>query len=108
VLTAAHCISKSIISVRLGEWAVLQDPDCEGDVCLESVQDIGIASITQHEDYEKGFKNVLNDVALIKLSSPAVLNQGVQIVCLPGNPSEAAKELGLRNLRSDLVGKRLK
>merc|ERR1712013_54851 len=107
VLTAAHCLSKAPISVRLGEWEVLQNPDCEGDVCLERVQDIGIASITKHGEYERGYKNVLNDVALIKLSSPAVLNQGVQIVCLPGNPSEAARELGLRNLRSDLVGKRL-
>jgi len=107
VLTAAHCISKSMVSVRLGEWEVLQDPDCEGDICLEKVQDFDIASITKHESYERGYKNVLYDVALIKLSRPAVLNQAVQIVCLPDNPAAAARELGLRNLRSDLVGKRL-
>jgi len=108
VLTAAHCISKSILSVRLGEWEVLEDPDCEGSLCIEKVQDIDVdtASIRKHEAYEQGFSNVLNDIALIKLSQPAVLNLGVQIVCLPVDPVHAARKLGLKDLHSGLVGKR--
>jgi len=107
VLTAAHCISKKPISVRLGEWEVLKDPDCEGEYCIDKVQDIDVASTIKHEAYEKGLKNIVNDIALIKLSRPAVLNNGVQIVCLPGDPAQAARVLGLRNLGSDLVGKKL-
>ena len=50
--------------------------------------------------------NVENDIALIRLPRPAILNTGVQIVCLPINPAEAARELNVQNLRDGLVGKR--
>ena len=106
VVTAAHCIYERLIFVRLGEWETLRDPDCDGSVCLEKVQDIGIEHKIRHESYRITHNNVLNDVALIKLSSPAVLNHAVQIVCLPVNSTEAARLLGLENLGSGLVGKR--
>lgn len=106
VLTAAHCISTKLISVRLGEWEVLRDPDCEGSVCIERVQDIDVTATKKHEEYKKGYRNVINDVALVKLARPADLNQGVQIICLPENPAQAARTLGLKNLGSDLVGER--
>jgi hypothetical protein len=47
----------------------------------------------------------VNDIALVKLDKPAVLNNGVQIVCLPVEKEEAAKELNLQDLAAGLIGK---
>ena len=116
VVTAAHCQGRSeksqISSVRLGEWEVGGDPDClkpaESDpVCLQSAQDFEITNdqVTVHEDYRRRPSNVENDIALIRLTRPAVLNSGVQIVCLPINPLEAARELNVRNIKDGLTGK---
>jgi hypothetical protein len=113
VLTAAHCQGSSesskISTVRLGEWEVGRDPDCEKDdknACLESVQDFDITSelVKVHENYQKVLSNVKNDIALIKLPRPAVLNNGVGIVCLPLNPLEAARQLNIPDIRDGLTG----
>jgi hypothetical protein len=122
VLTAAHCQGKTtdsqISSVRLGEWEVGKDPDCinSGDTtrkCLNAPQDFLIRAkqVTIHEDYAKILngrtytRNIVNDIALVKLDKPAVLNNGVQIVCLPVEKEEAAKELNLQDLADGLIGK---
>eukprot|EP00092_Neocalanus_flemingeri_P029387 GFUD01031904.1.p1 GENE.GFUD01031904.1~~GFUD01031904.1.p1 ORF type:complete len:569 (+),score=93.67 GFUD01031904.1:60-1766(+) len=117
VVTAAHCQGSSkrskISSVRLGEWEVGGDPDClrkDQNIvfCLDPVQDFDITNeqVTVHENYGRTPSNVNNDIALIRLDRPAVLNKGVQIVCLPINPVEAAREVGLTNIRDGLIGKK--
>ena len=117
VLTAAHCQGKSkssrISTVRLGEREVKKNPDCVGihsnnEVCLDKVQDFKISKeqVTVHEGYERTISNIENDIALIKLPRPAVLNQGVQVVCWSINSQEAARELGLRNIVSGLIGEK--
>eukprot|EP00092_Neocalanus_flemingeri_P015778 GFUD01017082.1.p1 GENE.GFUD01017082.1~~GFUD01017082.1.p1 ORF type:complete len:578 (-),score=97.32 GFUD01017082.1:48-1781(-) len=117
VVTAAHCQGSSkrskISSVRLGEWEVGGDPDClrkgeNDEFCLDPVQDFEISNeqVTVHENYRRTPSNVNNDIALIRLNRPAVLNKGVQIVCLPINPVEAAREVGLTNIRDGLIGKK--
>jgi len=112
VLTAAHCQGKSkyskISRVRLGELDFARDPDCnQQGACSSKVQDFDITadSVTVHEDYTKGLSNIVNDIALVKLPRPAVLNNGVQIVCLPIDISTAKSDLELSNLNEDLVGK---
>ena len=74
---------------------------------------------------EEPYKNILNDIAIIFLPRPAILNAGVQLVCLPHIPTEyrcATKvdkvsnilifsmlfrqELKVSNLVEDIVGKR--
>ena len=113
VVTAAHCQGSSeasqISQVRLGEWEVGRDPDClkDSDTCLSDVQDFEITNdqVTVHEDYRRTPSNVENDIALIRLTRPAVLNNGVRIVCLPINPQEAARELNIPNIRDGLTGK---
>ena len=43
------------------------------------------------QDYgpvEEPYKNILNDIAIIFLPRPAILNAGVQLVCLPHIPTE--------------------
>ena len=48
--------------------------------------------------------NVLNDIALVKLPRPAILNSGVQIVCLPLQAENTARQLNIPNLREGLIG----
>ena len=104
VLTAAHCQGSSessqISTVRLGEWEVGRDSG------LKYVQDFDITSdlVKVHENYQIVLSNVKNDIALIKLPRPAVLNNGVGIVCLPLNPLEAAIQLNIPAIRDGLTG----
>ena len=54
---------------------------------------IGENDVTVHADYatvtdDQGKKNILNDIALIKLPRPVTLNSGVRMVCLPTVPEE--------------------
>lgn len=44
-------------------------------------QDLKIKSIRSHPDYDQTQLN--NDIALLELSKPAVLNKRVSLVCLP-------------------------
>ena len=78
------------------------------DQCLDKVQDFSItaAQVSVHEDYGRSSTgNIVNDIALVRLDRPAVLNKGVAIVCLPVNHAEAAEELILPNLSDGLTGK---
>ncbi|KAL1463555.1 hypothetical protein WDU94_015296 [Cyamophila willieti] len=69
--------------VRLGEWNTTGDPDCQGHLCAPPVQDINIAEVMVHNDYSLSRFSVKNDIALIRLETPAKLNSFVQPVCLP-------------------------
>jgi hypothetical protein len=114
VVTAANCKGKTtgsqISSVRLGEWEVGLDPDCIDETrenCLNPTQNFLIRAeqVTKHEDYGRiSTGNIVNDIALVKLNKPAVLNMGVQIACLPVNKEEAARELNLPDLDVGLTG----
>jgi len=110
VLTAGHCQGKrkrdQISVVRLGEWEVARNKDCTTDgFCLNPVQDFEITPdlVTVHENHKKVLGNVLNDIALVKLPRPAVLNSGVQIVCLPLKTPNTARQLNIPDLREGLI-----
>uniref|UniRef100_A0A182YDK3 Uncharacterized protein n=1 Tax=Anopheles stephensi TaxID=30069 RepID=A0A182YDK3_ANOST len=96
VLSAAHCfvavrgVSKpaSDYRVRLGEWDLGQDEDCmhvRGQyVCnLQQPVDYGVEIIVTHESFERQRRDLLHDIALLKLTGP--VEYGVQIgpACLP-------------------------
>ena len=109
VLTAAHCIGR-LTRVRLGEYNVTRviDQDCDNSICLPEPQDFTVqqADITVHQEYQsiretKG-KGVHNDIALIRLPRPAILNAGVQVVCLPLAIADPQEELG--SSRAVVVG----
>jgi len=112
VVTAAHCQGRSkssqISSVRLGEYLVGTNPDCitGSSVCLPSVQDFSIKKdqVTVHEGYERTPKNIVNDIALVKLDRPATFNVGVAVACLPIDEQSAARQLNLPNLKDGLTG----
>jgi len=80
VLTAAHCKPRNqTFIVRVGEHvlegALAQDPDITD-------MEIDIQYFIVHQDYETK-PPYLNDIALVRLPSPARPSQVVQVVCLP-------------------------
>lgn len=52
-----------------------------------TTQDFEIERIIMHEDYKKPF-SMSNDIALLKLSTPAKLNKRVGLACLPDKSVE--------------------
>merc|ERR1712080_599790 len=119
VLTAAHCQGKTagtkIQRVRLGEWKVagqaqgIELQDAGEKLPPEQDFEIGPDDVIIHEDYgtvrQDNGKNIVNDIAIIFLPKSAVLNPGVQLVCLPHNDEEYRRELRVSNLVEDIVGK---
>lgn len=82
VLTAAHCITRDLFQVRLGDHDLRTDKDCEDESCLDPVQDIDIEKKIKHPNYNPGKKT--NDIALLKLKTPAdITKNNVKLVCLP-------------------------
>uniref|UniRef100_A0A1B0CAP2 CLIP domain-containing serine protease n=2 Tax=Lutzomyia longipalpis TaxID=7200 RepID=A0A1B0CAP2_LUTLO len=84
VLTAAHCIQESLYSIRLGEHDLSSTTD-------GAVQDIPIEKKTVHPDFQA--KNILSDIAIIRLAQPATLNDRVALVCLPTDTNLRQKDL---------------
>ena len=117
VLTAAHCQGKTterkISKVRLGEWTV-QGYGGGGvkDADLPPEQDFDITEydVTVHNEFNTVFendrKNIVNDIALIKLPRPATINDGVRMACLPVDTAEFQRYLKIDDLVSGLVGRR--
>ncbi|KAM3866129.1 vitamin K-dependent protein C [Diretmus argenteus] len=75
VLTAAHCLSNSLrFKVRLGDYERFK---------LEGTEvTLPVAKVFKHPNYNS--RTVDNDIALLRLESPAPLSQYIVPVCLPG------------------------
>uniref|UniRef100_A0A8C5QEH7 Peptidase S1 domain-containing protein n=1 Tax=Leptobrachium leishanense TaxID=445787 RepID=A0A8C5QEH7_9ANUR len=74
VLTAAHCIGY-VYRVFLGKHNLREDE--EGSIAIVPEK------IIVHENWNSFF--ITNDIALIKLAQPVVLDDGIQPVCLPSD-----------------------
>merc|ERR1712212_248121 len=92
VLTAAHCFIKrdyKKMAVKLGDRDQYM-PD-------EGEQVIDVEKVIIHDKFQEGFGEkgwMLNDIALIKLKTPAKLNPVVQTVCLPKKGENFEGDLG--------------
>ncbi|EDW24927.1 GL24416 [Drosophila persimilis] len=107
VLTAAHCVANAeadnlqISAVRLGEWDTSTNPDCQFDEqtkivnCAPVYQDIGVEQVISHPLYNKTDLSQVNDIALIRLAQPAILNEFVEPICLPNKQLRADELEGL-------------
>ncbi|XP_052871684.1 serine protease grass-like [Anopheles cruzii] len=80
------CYSAFSVSVRLGEYDLDKTIDCStnGEECAMPVQDIPVERIIMHDNYSNRHKR--NDIALIRLSRKASLNDNVNPICLPVGP----------------------
>ncbi|KXJ68965.1 hypothetical protein RP20_CCG000765 [Aedes albopictus] len=92
VLTAAHCVKRrNITFVRLGENDIEQIEDCitldDEIICTPDPQDISIEDRFIHPEYSE--RNKANDIALLRMASPAIIGDSVKTICLPdGNPEQ--------------------
>uniref|UniRef100_A0A336LMT0 CLIP domain-containing serine protease n=1 Tax=Culicoides sonorensis TaxID=179676 RepID=A0A336LMT0_CULSO len=97
VLTASHCVNSAelpktwkLTGVRLGEWNLETEEDCDtsgvGSDCADPVQDIPVETLIPHEQYEPAGEQQYNDIALLRLARPAKLSYFVKPICLPSTP----------------------
>lgn len=91
MLTAAHCINGvnitrsgyKVHSIRLGEWNLATEKDCEEEFCADPVVDIPVAEIIPHENYVPDSLNQEHDIALIRLSRSVKYTDWINPICLP-------------------------
>nr|XP_019543072.2 melanization protease 1-like isoform X2 [Aedes albopictus]XP_019551985.2 melanization protease 1-like isoform X2 [Aedes albopictus] len=89
VLTAAHCVDKvqeKDLTVRLGEWDLDQNPDCEKDDPKDCNPEVIFANVNRiiiHPEYKR--KDKMNDIALIRMEQPLSENYTKHIlpICMP-------------------------
>nr|XP_017107880.2 serine protease grass-like [Drosophila bipectinata] len=85
VLTAAHCIKDTLVSVRLGEYDLNKTDDCvffgNEKICLDSPLDVPIEKMFVHGGFNK--TRLVNDIALIRLKDPVRFTDWIRPICLP-------------------------
>lgn len=97
VLTAAHCISRSnqnnervLHSVRLGEWDIRTNPDCEVDIngkksCAPPFIELGIEKAISHPNYISSSSEQFYDIALLRLEQTVTYTDFIRPICLPAS-----------------------
>ncbi|KAM7409346.1 hypothetical protein PAMA_001021 [Pampus argenteus] len=75
VMTAGHCIGSYTYRVVLGEFDLTVEEGYE--------QIMSVEKIVVHPNWNENCLSCGNDIAMIKLSKPAVLNDKVQPSCVP-------------------------
>ncbi len=74
ILTAGHCVTNNrVATVVLGAYQRAVSDE-------SSRQSISVAQIVHHADYNNGTMD--NDIALIQLSQPAILNESVAMISI--------------------------
>lgn len=97
---AAHCVHPQIvqrsklIGVRLGEFNILTNPDCDDSLinestCNEPHIDMAVEETVVHEKYLPLSFNQHNDIALIRMSGKVSFNEFIKPICLEPDDSES-------------------
>lgn len=84
--------------VRLGEWDLNSDPDCQDDLCADEVVDIPIAERIVHENYHPHSRDHENDIALLRLNQSVQFTKWIKPLCLPVVSSLRDKEYDDKNV----------
>ncbi|XP_065371856.1 serine protease easter-like isoform X2 [Calliphora vicina] len=96
VLTAAHCLkypdTLELHSVRLGEWNLTSNPDCEIDTrgrkdCVDPHRDVLIDYAIAHPLYVRTSKDQYHDIALIRMTESVKSTYFIIPICLPLTPN---------------------
>ena len=80
VLTASHCIDAGGIADSPSGYSIVVG-DLNHNVNDTTEQQYTVSKIIMHPNYARNTIN--NDIALMKLSSPVIMNDHVNTVCLP-------------------------
>lgn len=91
VLTAAHCLKKTppswtLETVRIGEWNLDTELDCDPDdpeTCLPPSFDIPITEKVVHPSYDARSRDTWHDIALLRLARRIPANGPIVPICLP-------------------------
>lgn len=80
-----------LVGVRLGEWNVLTNPDCDDSlidehVCNNPYFDVGIEALDIHERYLPQSRNQHNDIAVIRMSQRVNFNDFIRPICIDPEP----------------------
>lgn len=75
--------SWSLTSVRLGEWDLSTEEDCDGGFCNAKPVDIPIEKKIPHESYDALSLEQHNDIALVMLARDVPFAAFSQPICLP-------------------------
>ncbi|XP_055323303.1 serine protease easter-like [Sitodiplosis mosellana] len=110
VLTAAHCVTEDLlkklkmklISVRLGEWDVSSENDCQNRICSDAVLDVPVKEVILHEDYRVDAVSHAHDIALILLDHSVMPTIWIRPICLPIKKQMANKNYD--NIEMDVAG----
>uniref|UniRef100_A0A182NC21 Peptidase S1 domain-containing protein n=1 Tax=Anopheles dirus TaxID=7168 RepID=A0A182NC21_9DIPT len=107
VLSAAHCFvavrgknrSASDYRVRLGEWDLYADEDCmyvRGQLLCNSQPPIErrIADIIIHAGFKRIARDILHDIALVKLTAAVEYGEQIGPACLPSWVTDVPQVLG--------------
>ncbi|KAJ8668476.1 hypothetical protein QAD02_010139 [Eretmocerus hayati] len=93
VLTAAHCLNPGLPlgwelqSVRLGEWNISSEIDCQDNSCRPRHIDVPVVMKIKHESYNTNPNTRLSDdIALLKLGRLVKFTDEIQPICLPIKP----------------------
>ncbi|XP_054084868.1 serine protease easter isoform X1 [Zeugodacus cucurbitae] len=94
VITAAHCTKENeyeLFKVRLGDWHITEDKDCDGHLCgpPERTIEISINNILRHPRYNP--RNLDYDVALLRLKDRVEYTRFIKPICLPMDVSLRGK-----------------
>ncbi|CAF4799344.1 unnamed protein product [Pieris macdunnoughi] len=106
ILTAAHCVvDKKIEGVRIGEYDINTDRDCEYEpdkvICEDHIQDMYVKEKIPHENYQRSPTS--NDIALLRVDGEILLNYtNVEPICLP--VSSSLRRKGLDNKNGTVAG----
>ncbi|KAJ9596095.1 hypothetical protein L9F63_012679 [Diploptera punctata] len=107
ILTAAHCLHREdlkllyqIVMVRLGEFDLTTDPDCDKDYisgkesCAPTPQDFGVEKIIIHPEYSPRSANKWYDIGLIRVNKDIKFTDFVKPVCLPLSAETRGRYVG--------------
>ncbi|XP_055595733.1 CLIP domain-containing serine protease B15-like [Uranotaenia lowii] len=89
VLTAAHCVvglssKQKLYQIRLSEWDTSSQSNCteveEEEICRQNFE---IEQVIPHPGYSTRNNKVVNDIALIRLSTDVEFTKFAKPICLP-------------------------
>lgn len=78
-----ECFSVRRFSVRLGEWDLDEEIDCQDEICSDSVLNVPIKFAIPHELYQPNSHEHAYDIALILLDESIPTTNWIRPICLP-------------------------
>lgn len=79
--------------MRLGEWDLKTNPDCDDNECADPVVDVPVVEHITHENFRTSAGE--NDIALLRLAHSISFSTWIKPICLP--ITERARILNYNN-----------